>query len=66
MLVRLPLKKRRILNGLERGREDIIIAGTVIVLGVMDTFRFDELKVSDAGLLEGIIIDAYEKAEGSL
>ena len=66
MLIRLPLKERCILNGLERGRADIIIAGTAIVLGVMDTFRFDELKVSDAGLLEGIIVDAYEKAEGAL
>ena len=65
-LIRIPLKERGILNGLERGRADIIIAGTAIVLGVMDALRFDELKVSDAGLLEGIIVDAYEKAEGLL
>ncbi|MDY6855329.1 MAG: Ppx/GppA phosphatase family protein [Thermodesulfobacteriota bacterium] len=63
MLIRLPLKKRRILNGLGKKRADIIIAGMVIVMGIMDSFMFDELKVSDAGLLEGIIVDAFEKSE---
>ncbi len=44
--------------GLEPGREDLIIAGSAIVLQIMDRFGFDHMIVSDGGLLEGILIDA--------
>ena len=42
--------------GLEKGREDLIIAGILITLHTMDRFGFDTLKVSDYGLLEGLIV----------
>ncbi|MEW6614284.1 MAG: Ppx/GppA phosphatase family protein [Thermodesulfobacteriota bacterium] len=52
----------RCLNpGLERGREDIILAGTIVLLSIMETLNFNEITVSDYGLLEGIIIDNYRK-----
>lgn len=44
-------------KALEEGREDLIIAGTLIVLMVMRAFGFKEMTVSDAGLLEGIILE---------
>ncbi len=59
------LKKMRVLDrlsipGLEKGREDVIIAGILIVLKVMGVFDFDTLTVSDSGLLEGILYELPE------
>ncbi|MBN1572306.1 MAG: hypothetical protein JW984_03825 [Deltaproteobacteria bacterium] len=42
---------------LEKGREDVIVAGVVIVLSVMKTFGQKLLTASDSGLLEGIVVD---------
>ncbi|MBU5614041.1 Ppx/GppA phosphatase family protein [Geomonas azotofigens] len=42
--------------GLEPGREDLIIAGILVVLTTMREFGFETFKVSDAGLLEGLIL----------
>jgi exopolyphosphatase / guanosine-5'-triphosphate,3'-diphosphate pyrophosphatase len=54
----LPLapKERLAIAGLEPGREDLIIAGTLVVLQSMRIFGFPALKVSDSGLLEGLIL----------
>jgi exopolyphosphatase/guanosine-5'-triphosphate,3'-diphosphate pyrophosphatase len=54
----LPLtpKERLAVVGLEPGREDLIIAGTLVVLQTMRIFGFQALKVSDSGLLEGLIL----------
>ncbi len=43
--------------GLEPGREDVILAGTLIVKALMDRFGKDQFLISDWGLLEGIIIN---------
>jgi len=56
-LAQLTLKERGSILSLEKGREDLIMAGCAITLLTMEIFGFDELVVSDAGLLEGIIID---------
>jgi exopolyphosphatase/pppGpp-phosphohydrolase len=37
------------------GREDVIVAGTIIIKAVMERFAITELTVSDRGILEGII-----------
>jgi exopolyphosphatase / guanosine-5'-triphosphate,3'-diphosphate pyrophosphatase len=42
--------------GLEKGREDLIIAGTILTIKTMELFGFSTLKVSDYGLLEGVLI----------
>ena len=42
---------------LEKGREDVITVGVVIVAVIMKVLRMDILTVSDSGLLEGIVLD---------
>ncbi|HXE98602.1 MAG TPA: hypothetical protein VN642_19525 [Dongiaceae bacterium] len=49
-------RERLSVKGLEKGREDLIIAGLAIITSVMDRFGFDRLKVSDFGLLEGLAL----------
>jgi exopolyphosphatase/guanosine-5'-triphosphate,3'-diphosphate pyrophosphatase len=55
------LEERRDIPGLERGREDIILAGAVVTQEIMERFGFSELLVSDWGLREGIVFDLYDK-----
>ena len=43
--------------GLEPGREFVIVAGTVILRRIMETFEFDACLVSDFGLREGVLVD---------
>jgi len=62
-LASMTLKERRGVPGLERGREDVIIAGASIVLGVMAQFGFRELSVTEGGLLEGLLLDIAEAIE---
>lgn len=60
MISPLPIRERRGLKALEGGREDLIVAGTVIVLRTMEMFGFDRMTVSDGGLLEGVMVDMFE------
>ena len=53
--------RRLALRGMEKGREDLIIAGSLMVLEVMDRWDFKEMIVSDWGLLEGIALDAAKR-----
>lgn len=55
------IEERLNVPALEKGREDLIIAGTAIVLSVMEEFGFSEMIVCDYGLREGIVIDLYNK-----
>ncbi len=54
----LPMTPEERLNvpGLEKGREDLIIAGILITLNTMEILGFSRLKVSDFGLLEGVLL----------
>jgi exopolyphosphatase/guanosine-5'-triphosphate,3'-diphosphate pyrophosphatase len=52
-----PLEVRRRLPGLEPGRADVIVAGSLICQIVMEIWEFTELIVSDGGLREGILLD---------
>ncbi len=52
----LPLDQRAKLAGLEPGRADVIAAGLLLVLEILDHFSQEDLLVSDAGLLEGLIL----------
>ncbi len=55
-LSKLPPQERLSIKGLEKGREDLIISGLVIITSVMDRFGFNRLKISDFGLLEGLAL----------
>jgi len=54
----LPLRPedRLKMPGLEKGREDLIIAGSLITLHTMERFNFRRFTVSDYGLLEGLVV----------
>ena len=56
--------ERAAMPGLEEGRADLIIAGTIIVLRTMEDFGFDEMVVSDYGLLEGLLLGLAESEGG--
>lgn len=49
--------QRRGMPGLESGREEVVVAGTLILRGVMETLGFSDGLVSDVGLREGILLD---------
>lgn len=59
-LSQLAPQERLSIKGVEKGREDLIIAGMVIITTVMDRFGFNRLKVSDFGLLEGLALSGHE------
>ncbi len=64
-LVATTLVQRRSLPGLERGREDIIYAGTVVTQELMEWFAARTMIVSDGGLREGILLDLYQTMQGA-
>ena len=45
------------LAGLEKGREEVIAAGAIIIRTVMETLGMSAVLVSDLGLREGVLID---------
>jgi len=55
----LAIEKRsdRIHNpGLEEARADVIVAGTAILVAIMRFFEFDECLVSEADILDGLVL----------
>ncbi|MGH2727955.1 MAG: exopolyphosphatase [Actinomycetota bacterium] len=56
MLAATPVDERRKLPAMPPGREDVIVAGASIVVHVMDTFGFSTLTVSEADILDGLLL----------
>ncbi|MBZ4642529.1 MAG: exopolyphosphatase / guanosine-5-triphosphate,3-diphosphate pyrophosphatase [Deferribacteres bacterium] len=56
ILCNLDIKGREKIEGLEKGRADLIIAGAAIVIKSMEIFSIDELIISDFGLREGLVV----------
>jgi exopolyphosphatase/guanosine-5'-triphosphate,3'-diphosphate pyrophosphatase len=52
------------LPGLEKGREEVIAAGAIIIRTVMETLGMPSVLVSDLGLREGVLIDLVSKLSG--
>ncbi|MGH9002097.1 MAG: exopolyphosphatase [Acidimicrobiia bacterium] len=50
-----PAEARRHNPGLEAGRVDVIVGGAVVLVAVMRHFGFDEMLVSEADILDGLI-----------
>jgi exopolyphosphatase / guanosine-5'-triphosphate,3'-diphosphate pyrophosphatase len=63
-LSRLPVSSRRGIPGLEDGREDIILGGALIVSEILNGLALTRLIVTDAGLLEGLLLDLIEREHG--
>jgi exopolyphosphatase / guanosine-5'-triphosphate,3'-diphosphate pyrophosphatase len=63
-LITLPSAQRLLLPGLQAGREDLIIPGSLITVAVMDSFGFPVLRVIDSGILEGLIL-SYSSSPGA-
>jgi hypothetical protein len=64
-LARMTVESRRCIPGLEPGRADVIVAGAAILLQAMEALGFSELKVSDAGLREGVLLTRMECVLGA-
>ncbi|MDH5201799.1 MAG: Ppx/GppA family phosphatase [Nitrospirota bacterium] len=56
-LFALPLRERKKMKGLEPERADLIIPGIQFTINIMEYFNFNELIVSDYGLLEGVLLE---------
>ncbi len=54
-------KKRAAYIPYERERLDIIVPGTLILLKLMESFKFNTLNVSNYGLREGILIELFKE-----
>ncbi|MGH7301862.1 MAG: Ppx/GppA family phosphatase, partial [Candidatus Rokuibacteriota bacterium] len=61
----LTVGERARLPCLEPGRADLIVPGTAIVMATLDQIAIDQLRVSDYGLREGVLVDAIEGFDGS-
>jgi exopolyphosphatase/guanosine-5'-triphosphate,3'-diphosphate pyrophosphatase len=46
--------------GLEEARADVIVAGTAILVSVMRFFEFDECLVSEADILDGLVLSLLQ------
>lgn len=55
-----PEERLTRIAGLEKGREDLIVAGTILTMRTMALFGIHRLKVSDFSLLEGLLITLHE------
>jgi exopolyphosphatase/guanosine-5'-triphosphate,3'-diphosphate pyrophosphatase len=60
----MPVASRRGIPGLEPGREDIILGGAAIIREVLRGFAKEGLTITDAGFLEGLLLDLMEKEHG--
>jgi exopolyphosphatase / guanosine-5'-triphosphate,3'-diphosphate pyrophosphatase len=56
-----PADVRRHNPGLEPGRVDIIVGGTLILVTIMRTFDFNEMLVSEADILDGLVRSITER-----
>jgi exopolyphosphatase/guanosine-5'-triphosphate,3'-diphosphate pyrophosphatase len=66
-LLALPLIERKKVKGLEPGRADLIIPGIQFTINTMKFFQFDELTISDYGLLDGLLLETLnEKNEKNI
>ena len=59
MFRELPLARRQKIPGLSEDRGDIILAGALTVLGVLERLDTDALTISTAGLREGVFFEHF-------
>jgi exopolyphosphatase/guanosine-5'-triphosphate,3'-diphosphate pyrophosphatase len=59
-LTTLPVAARAALGPMVAGREDVIVAGALILCRVMERFGFSEVIVSEADILDGLALGLLE------
>jgi exopolyphosphatase/guanosine-5'-triphosphate,3'-diphosphate pyrophosphatase len=55
----------RSIPGSDPARADIVLAGALILEGVLDAFELDEITISEGALREGVLLDSYRRLAGS-
>ena len=62
-LASMTREERRELPAMPRGREDVIVAGTVILERVMSRFHMDSCVVSETDILDGVALDVARASD---
>jgi exopolyphosphatase / guanosine-5'-triphosphate,3'-diphosphate pyrophosphatase len=62
MLSTLPVTDRAALGPMVAGREDVIVAGALILCRVMERFGFTEVVVSEADILDGLALELLDES----
>ncbi len=63
MLRELPLEERRDVPGINPERADIIIAGAAVIETLMEELGVQEIRISDRGLRDGLLVDYLARSE---
>jgi exopolyphosphatase/guanosine-5'-triphosphate,3'-diphosphate pyrophosphatase len=63
LLCSLPLEERRRLPGMNPSRADIIIAGVAILDTLMEMLELPEIRISERGLRDGMLVDYLSRGE---
>ena len=61
----IPAEERKKIVGLEKGREDIIVAGSAVIVNLLEVFDRTALEVVDSGLLEGVLMEGMDEMRKS-
>jgi exopolyphosphatase/guanosine-5'-triphosphate,3'-diphosphate pyrophosphatase len=58
------IRQRARIPGVDAERADIILAGALILEGVLEALGVDELQVSEYALREGVLLDTIQRSRG--
>jgi exopolyphosphatase / guanosine-5'-triphosphate,3'-diphosphate pyrophosphatase len=58
-LAALPARERSTIKGIKDARADLILAGAIVVRGVLEIGGFDAIEVTEAGLREGVFFGSH-------
>jgi exopolyphosphatase/guanosine-5'-triphosphate,3'-diphosphate pyrophosphatase len=65
-LAALPARERSTIKGIKYARADLILAGAIVVQGVLETGGFDAIEVTEAGLREGVFFGSHLEGDPPL
>jgi exopolyphosphatase / guanosine-5'-triphosphate,3'-diphosphate pyrophosphatase len=63
-LAALPPRERAKVAGIKPARADLILAGAIVIEGVLSVGGFEGLEVTEAGLREGVFFERHLSGEG--
>jgi exopolyphosphatase/guanosine-5'-triphosphate,3'-diphosphate pyrophosphatase len=63
-LCTLALEDRKKIRGINPERADIIVGGAAILETIMEEFGLEEIRISDRGIVHGMLMDYLSKCEG--